>query len=188
MQVFISSKNTHNFFSWWISPIIFSFFFIFSESANSLALGNTLFSIKSIISLLSVPAWIFKINIFSSPKFINCDNFLIKAVLPHPVSPIIIIGTPSLILNNMKIILIKLSEVKTYFPLIFSKYSKFSFFSSPIFPLFFISFIIISFFFISFFIKLMLLLFIFLLLTWIMFKSSSSLLSLSLSKSSFSFS
>ena len=55
-----------------------------------------------------------------TPLFVNSDNFLIREVFPHPVSPIIIVGIFSLILNNIKIILMKLSAVKTYSPTISS--------------------------------------------------------------------
>ena len=43
-----------------------------------------------------------------------------REVLPHPVSPIIIVGIFSLILSNINIIFIKLSAVKTYSPTISS--------------------------------------------------------------------
>ena len=75
---------------------------------------------KFTISSSVIPACIFKISILLSPLFINSDNFLIKEVLPHPVSPIIITGIFSLILSNIKIILMKLSAVKTYSPTISS--------------------------------------------------------------------
>ena len=56
---------------------------------------------------------------FICPLFNNFDNIFIKLVLPQPVSPIIITGIPALILNKTKIILIKLSLVKQYDPIIF---------------------------------------------------------------------
>ena len=77
---------------------------------------------KSIISLSDVPAFMFKIFILeSSPPFNNRESILINEVLPQPVSPIIITGILALILNNINIILIKLSAVKTYFPTISSR-------------------------------------------------------------------
>ena len=128
LQVLISSKKIHNFFSkYFWSNFCFSILINCSEWYNSsasfkiLLLVSFLFcSRKSTISLSVIPAWIFSIFILLFPLFISSDNFLISDVLPHPVSPIIIVGIFSLILNNINIILIKLSAVKTYSPTISS--------------------------------------------------------------------
>ena len=69
---------------------------------------------KLLISSSVVPECIFKIFIlFLSPPFFNSDNFLISDVFPQPVSPIIITGIFALIRSKIKIILRKLSAVKT---------------------------------------------------------------------------
>ena len=115
LHVFISSKNTHNFVSSY--NILFSclnfFSFILSVS-NAFHCGITSLLIKLSKSTSLVPACIFFILIlFVFPLFLNSDNFLIRDVLPHPVSPIIITGILDLILNKIKTILIKLSAVIT---------------------------------------------------------------------------
>ena len=114
LQVFISSKNTQT-----VSFILLFF-------------SNKFFSFRnSIISLSSIPAWIFNICIVTSFKL---AIILIKEVFPHPVSPIIITGILVLSLKDIKINLIKLSAVKTYDSTIFSKvFNIFSYLPSPIF-------------------------------------------------------
>ena len=131
LQVLISSKNTHNFFlkyfcffssyNFLVASSFFSSFSAFSIILSYFTPSISLFSNKNLtISSSVIPAWIFIISIMLSPLLSNSDNFLISEVLPHPVSPIIITGIFSLILNNIKIILIKLSAVKTYSPTISS--------------------------------------------------------------------
>ena len=121
LQVLISSKKTQSFLciKIWFNFFLFSSSFL-SSSSHILA-SSDMWSMKLIMSLSEIPAWIFKTFIFSSdPLFINLESILIKDVFPQPVSPIIIIGIFALILNKINIILIKLSAVKTYFPTISS--------------------------------------------------------------------
>ena len=132
LQVFISSKNIHIFFSKYLAPLSENSFFLFFSiisrfSASFIMLGNvllfpTFLSLykKSTISWSVIPACIFNISILLSPLLINSDNFLIREVLPHPVSPIIMTGIFSLIRSNIKTILMKLSAVNTYSPTISS--------------------------------------------------------------------
>ena len=71
---------------------------------------------KLIISLSSIPEWIFNIFKFSANFPLNTifAKILIRLVLPQPVSPINIVGISQLILSRINIILIKLSGVKAY--------------------------------------------------------------------------
>ena len=104
----ISSSCFSKFSAFWIILSCLTPSITFSSNKN--------FTISSSV----IPAWIFKISILLSPLLINSDNFLINDVFPQPVSPIMITGIFSLILNNINTILIKLSAVKTYSPTISS--------------------------------------------------------------------
>ena len=95
LQVLISSKKTQ---------IVF-------VSGFKLSSNKLCSSINLIISLSSIPAWIFNVYIIIS---FNSAIILINEVLPHPVSPIIITGIFVLSLNEIKISLIKLSAVNIY--------------------------------------------------------------------------
>ena len=81
-QVLIPSNNTHN--SFFLDFNYYDFIII------SL--------MKTIIYSSLIHVYILIISINFSPLFKNCDNFIIKEVLPHPVSPIIITGIFAFIL------------------------------------------------------------------------------------------
>ena len=115
LQVFISSRNTHNFVSSNVCPL-FNAYCLNSASffAILIASGIAISFMNLMISSSLVPAWMFNVFIFVlSPLFLSSDNFLISEVFPQPVSPIIITGIPDRNLNNTNIILTKLSGVIT---------------------------------------------------------------------------
>ena len=93
-HVLISSKNIHN-----------SLFCFLAFSFISVIFLHIYLSV--------IPGCIFIISTTISPLFNNWLNFLIKAVLPQPVSPINITGISAIILYTNNTIFLKLSLVIT---------------------------------------------------------------------------